>query len=158
VGTPAGDDLTSSPGAGRGEEGQNVTVQTLDRQRPAQADLEFKTLEALPELPKPANSEAIASAPDSGPRRRTAKATSAAVPVAHPKSADPKSAELKSAELKSAELESADPKPAELKPAELKSAKRKSERKTAKAGAKAKARSEGKSKAKAKAKKTKTGR
>jgi hypothetical protein len=142
VGTPAGDDLTSSPGAGRGEEGQNVTVQTLDRQRPAQADLELKTLEALPELPKPANSEAIASAPDSRPRRRTAKSTSAAVPVAEPKTV----------------LKPADPKPAELKPAEPEPAKRKSERKTAKAGAKAKARPEGKSKAKAKAKKTKTGR
>jgi hypothetical protein len=142
VGAPAGDDLTSSPGAGRGEEGQNVTVQTLDRQRPAQADLEVKTLVAPPELPKPANSEAIASAPNSGPRRRTGKTTSAAVPVAEPKTV----------------LKPADPKPAELKSAELKSAERKSERKTAKAGAKAKARSEGKSKAKAKAKKTKTGR
>jgi hypothetical protein len=148
VGAPAGDDLTSSPGAGRGEEGQNVTVQTLDRQRPAQADLEVKTLEALPELPKPANSEAIASAPSSGPRRRTAKTTSAAVPVAEPKPAHSKPAHAKPA----------DPKPAELKSAELKPAERKSERKTAKAGAKAKARSEGKSKAKAKAKKTKTGR
>jgi hypothetical protein len=147
VGTPAGDDLTSSPGAGRGEEGQNVTVQTLDRQRPAQADLELKTLEALPELPKPANSEAIASAPDSRPRRRTTKTTSAAVPVAEPKTV-----------LKPADPKPADPKPAELKPAEPEPAKRKSERKTAKAGAKAKARSEGKSKAKAKAKKTKTGR
>jgi hypothetical protein len=128
VGTPGGGDLIPSLGAGRSEE--DLMVQTLANQEPAQDSLSIETLEALPELPKPANPDTATSKNESKPGRKIAQAASADAQA---------------------------PKPAQRNSAE-RIPKSKSKPKPAKAGAKAKARSEGKRKAKAAAKKTKTGR
>lgn len=121
-----------------------MTVQTLDRQRPAQAGLEFKILEALPELPKPAN-----------PDTATSEIKSKLAELEDLEPGDRKIAKRKSAKSNPVQRNSAERK---SEPKSEPKSERKSELKTAKAGAKAEARSEGKGKAKAEAKKTKSGR
>jgi hypothetical protein len=143
VGAPRGGDLTQPLGAGRGEEAKTAVVEAFEAPEPAQAALEekvleTKSLEPLPDLPKPANPdvvEAKAKAVDFVAEARISKPRKA---VKQPKDVQP---------------------PEPVKPIELPAAKetvtkrggaapKTAAHKTAAGEAEASARSEGKSKAK----------
>ena len=72
MGPPGGGDLMPSLGAGRGAAGES-----LAGREPTQERFEHKSIEPVPELPKPAHPETAKPAIGSEPRRKPGKTRSA---------------------------------------------------------------------------------